>query len=120
MQGQGEAGIVEMRQGLAAYLATGSKLYQPYFLGLLAEAHGEVGHPEEGLDVLAEALAEMDDTEARFYGAELYRLKGALLLSQATPDEAQAEACFHKALDIAQNQSAKSWELRATTSLAKL
>ena len=120
MQGQGEAGLAEMRQGLAADLATGSKLWQPYVLGLLAEAYGAGGHPDEGLTALAEALAVMDTTELRYYAAELYRLKGALLLQQAVPDAAQAEACFHQALDIARQQQAKSWELRAATSLARL
>ena len=80
--GQGEAGLAEIRQGLATELATGSTLYQPYFLGLLAEAYGAGGHPDEGLAALAEALAVMDTTELRYYGAELYRLKGALLLQQ--------------------------------------
>jgi predicted ATPase len=120
MQGQGEEGRAEMRQGLAADLATGDKLLQPYFLGLLAEAYGESGRPEAGLPLLAESLAVMDTTEARFWEAELYRLKGALLLQQAFPDEAQAEACFYQAIDIARNQQAKSWELRAATSLARL
>jgi len=120
MQGQGEAGIAAIRQGLAADLATGSTLYQPYCLGLLAEAYGAGGHPEEGLHSLAEALAVMDTTEVRFSAAELYRLKGALLLQQAVPDAAQAEACFHQALDVAREQQAKSWELRAATSLARL
>ena len=81
MQGQGEAGLAAMRQGLAADLATGATLYQPYFLGLLAEAYGAGGHPDEGLTALAEALAVMDTTELRYYAAELYRLKGALLLA---------------------------------------
>ena len=62
----------------------------------------------------------MDTTEVRYYAAELYRLKGALLLQQAAPDAAQAEACFHQALDVARQQQAKSWELRAATSLARL
>ena len=70
--------------------------------------------------MLAEALAVMDTTEVRYYAAELYRLKGALLLQQAVPDAAQAEACFHQALAIARQQQAKSWELRAATSLARL
>ena len=76
LQGQGEAGLAEIRQGLATELATGSTLYQPYFLGLLAEAYGAGGHPDEGLAALAEALAVMDTTELRYYGAELYRLRG--------------------------------------------
>ena len=120
MQGQGEAGLAEMRQGLAADLATGSKSWQPYFLGLLAEAYGAGGHPDAGLTALAEALAVLDTTELRSYAAELYRLKGALLLQQAVPDASQAETCFHQALDIARQQQAKSWELRAAMSLSRL
>ena len=85
MQGQGEAGLAEMRQGLAADLATGSKSWQPYLLGLLAEAYGAGGHPDAGLTALAEALAVMDDTGLRYYAAELYRLKGALLLPAGGP-----------------------------------
>ena len=120
MQGQAEQGIAEMRQGLTADLATGAKVMQPYYLGLLAEAYGEGGHSEEGLPLLAEALAVMDNTELRYYGAELYRLKGALLLRQAVPDASQAEACFHQALDVARAQQARSLELRAAMSLARL
>ncbi len=120
MQGQSEQGLAEIRQGLAAELATGSKLFQPYFLGLLAEAYGEGGHPEKGLNALAEAVIVMDDAEVRSYEADLHRLKGALLLRQAVPDAHQAETCFHQALDIARRQQAKSWELRAATSLARL
>jgi predicted ATPase len=120
MQGQGEASIAEIRQGVAAALATGDKVMQPFFLGLLAEAYWEDGHPDAGLDVLAEALAAVDDTEARFYEAELYRLNGSLLLKQPSPDATQAESCFNQALDVAQSQQAKSWELRAATSLARL
>ena len=62
----------------------------------------------------------MDTTEVRYYGAELYRLKGVLLLKLAAPDVSQAEACFHQSLDIARHQQAKSLELRAATSLARL
>jgi predicted ATPase len=120
MQGHGEAGIAEIRQSLAASLATGGTLFQSYFLGLLAEAYGEGGHPEEGLPLLTEAVALMDDTEARFYGAELYRLKGTLLLRQVTPDESQVETCFQQSLTVAQSQQVKSLELRAATSLARL
>ena len=120
MQGQIEAGTDEMRQGLAAHLGTGIKVWQSYFLGLLADTYGKGGHSEAGLPLLAEAMAVMDTMEVHVYGAELYRLKGALLLKQAVPDATQAEACFQKALSIAQSQEAKSWELRAATSLARL
>ena len=120
LQGQGEAGLAAMRQGLAADLATGSKSWQPYLLGLLAEAYGAGGHPDEGLHALAEARAVLDTTELRYYAAELSRLQGALLLQQAVPDAAQAEACFQQALDVARRRQAKSWELRAAMSLAHL
>ncbi|MBI3757133.1 MAG: hypothetical protein HY267_04070 [Deltaproteobacteria bacterium] len=78
-----EEGIAQMRQGLAAYRATGAELQRPSFLALLAEAHGKVGQAEEGLTVVAEALAMVDGTGERFYEAELYRVKGELLLAQA-------------------------------------
>jgi predicted ATPase/class 3 adenylate cyclase len=120
LKGQGEQGIAAMRQGLAAELATGSTLFQPYGLGLLAEAYRDGGHPDEGLAVLAEARAVLETTEGRFYAAELSRLQGALLLRQAVPDAPQGEACFHQALAIARQQQAKSWELRAAVSLARL
>jgi predicted ATPase len=120
MQGQDETGIAEIRQGLATELATGSMLWQPYCLGLLAEAYGAGGRAEMGLPVLAEALDMLDTTEAHWSAAELYRLKGALLLQRAAPDAAQAEACFQQGLDIARQQQARSWELRAAMSLARL
>ncbi|MBI3301053.1 MAG: AAA family ATPase, partial [Deltaproteobacteria bacterium] len=81
VQGQ-EEGIVQMRQGLAAWRATGAEVTQPYILALLAETYGKIGQTEEGLNALAEALATVDKTGERFYEAELYRLKGELTLQQ--------------------------------------
>ena len=119
-QGQGEAGIAQMRQGLTAWQASGHELERPCFLALLAGASGNVGQAEGGLTLLREALALMAQTEERWDEAELYRLKGELLLQQSVENHVEAEACFHQALSIAQSQSAKSWELRAATSLATL
>jgi predicted ATPase len=113
-------GIEQMTQGLRAYRATGAVALQPYFLALLAEAQGTMGQSEAGLAVLTEALALVDTTGERWYEAELYRLKGELLLQQSSNKQADTETCFHQAISIAQNQQAKSWELRATTSLARL
>ena len=79
-QGQGEEGIAQMRQGLAAFRATGAEAFRPYFLALLAETSGKVGQAEAGLAVLAEALATVDKTGERWCEAELYRLKGELSL----------------------------------------
>jgi len=100
--------------------ATGAELLRPYWLALLAEAHGTMGQPAAGLTVLAEALTLVDTTGQRWYEAELYRLKGELLLQRSSDNQAEAETCFHQALAIAQNQQAKSLELRAATSLARL
>jgi predicted ATPase len=119
-QGQGEAGVTQMRQGLTDVLATGGFGAVPYYRILLAEAYGNVEQSNEGLRVLAEAMASGDESETRQHEAERYRLKGALLLRQPTLDTSQVEACFHHALDIARSQQAKSLELRAATSLARL
>ncbi|MBI3245622.1 MAG: AAA family ATPase [Deltaproteobacteria bacterium] len=124
-QGQEEEGIAQMRQGLDAYRATGSELAQTCFLALLAEGCRKVGQTEEGLSVLAEALAAVDKTDERFYEAELYRIKGELTLQQSKVESGEwkveeAEACFLKAIAIAQKQQAKSLELRAVMSLARL
>jgi predicted ATPase len=82
-QGQVAEGKAESQQGLAAYRAAGAELWLPYFLSLLAEAHGKGGQVEVGLSMLAEALETVSKTEERWYEAELYRLKGELLLMQA-------------------------------------
>ena len=136
-QRQVEEGIAQMSQGLAAYRATGAELGRPFQLVLLAEAYGKVGQAEEGLNVLAEALAVVNNTGERNYEAELYRLKGELLLAQKSKNQKpvlslvevakgksgkgpEAEECFHQAIDIARRQSAKSLELRAVVSLSRL
>ena len=118
-QGQGEEGIAQMGQGLAAIRATGA-VGSPHVLAKLAEAYGGIGQAEEGLHRLAEALAAMDNTGERCDEAELYRIKGELLLRQAVPDAPQAEACFQQALAVAHHQQAKSLELRAAMSLSRL
>jgi predicted ATPase len=119
-QGQGEAGLAQLRQGLAAYRATGAKVMFPYALTLLAEACGQGGQMQERLAVLTEALAAAATTGECFYEAEQYRLKGEFLRMQADTRREEAEACFRQALAIAHRQQAKLWELRAATSLARL
>jgi predicted ATPase len=119
-QGQAQEGIEQLQQGVIAYSATGAELFRPYWLALLAEAQGTLGEPETGLTVLMEALTVVDKTGVRWYESELYRLQGALLLQQNSDNQADAETCFTQAITIAQNQQAKSWELRASTSLARL
>jgi predicted ATPase len=112
--------IAVMRQGLDASRATGADLVAPYWLALLASVHGRLDRAEEGLVATAEALTEVARTGERFWEAELHRLKGQLLLASDAANEPKAEACFHRAIEIARSQKAKSWELRAATSLARL
>src|SRR5262249_4505806 len=107
-QGQAQDGIAQIEQGLTAYNATGSKGARPYGIALLAEVHGTVGEQEIGLTVLAEALTVVEKTGARWYEPELYRVKGALLLQQSSSNQTEAASCFHHAIAIAQEQSAKS------------
>jgi predicted ATPase len=117
---QGEDGITHIRQGLAAYQATGAAVGRPQQLALLAEAHGQVGQAEAGLAVLAEALTVVGHTGERNYEAELHRLTGQLLLARSGAHHTEAEACFRQALDMARRQQAKSLELRAAVSLSRL
>jgi predicted ATPase len=119
-QGQTAEGIARMRQGLAATRATGAEGLVPYWLALLAEACGHAGQADEGLHLLAEALAVVDTNAEHWYEAELYRLKGELLLAQSTHQHTDATTCFQHALDIASAQHARSWELRAAMSLSRL
>jgi len=134
-QRQSEEGISKIRQGLAARQAIGAGIYQSSYFVLLAEAYGQAGQAEEGLATLAEALTVVDKSGERFYEAELYRLKGELTLQSSVQrlgssvtdpqspipnPQGEAEAHFLKAIDIARKQQAKSLELRATMSLARL
>jgi predicted ATPase len=119
-QGQAQEGMAQITHGLMTYRATGAEIARPYYLALLAEAHGTLGEPEAGLAVLTEALTLVDTTGERWCESEIYRLKGELLLQQSSDNQAEVENCFQQAISIARSQQAKSLELRATTSLARL
>jgi predicted ATPase/DNA-binding winged helix-turn-helix (wHTH) protein len=125
MQGQSTEGIAQMQQELTARRGAGVRVWVPMCLGLLAEAYGGIGQATKGLCLLAEAHREIAETHERFYEAELYRLKGELLLAQVGTKAhgtrcAEAESCFQQALAVARHQQAKSLELRAALSLARL
>jgi predicted ATPase len=124
-QGQGEEGSTHICQGIASHRTTGAVLLRPAYLALLAEAYGKAGQAGAGLTVVAEALAIMDKSDEHMWEAELYRIKGELLLRSAVqklgvggltshvtlriPYVEEAEACFHQALVIASGQKAKAW-----------
>jgi predicted ATPase len=112
--------LAYIRQGLDVRQRVEDALHVVYHLVLQAEAEEKNGQPEAGLRALNEAFPLVDTQETRWNEAEIYRLKGALLLAQSPDNQAEAETCFQHAIRIAQSQQAKSWELRAATSLARL
>jgi tetratricopeptide (TPR) repeat protein len=117
-QRQVDDGIALMHRGIADFRVTGEVAHTQR-LADLAWICGKVGRTEEGLALLDDALATVHRNSERFYEAEIHRVRGELLLSQGA-DEAEAEACFQRAIEIARRQSAKMWELRATASLCRL
>jgi predicted ATPase len=127
-EGQPEQAIEQIKAGLVALNSTGTELVRPHFLALLADALGTASLSEEGLTVLDEAVELVHRTQEAYYLAELHRLKGELLLIQSSNREvdenatavARAKECFHDAIRIGRQQKAKSWELRASMSLARL
>jgi predicted ATPase len=116
-QNHPEDGIRQMLGGIETSVEQG--YMTDYQLPLLADAYRTIGQGEAGLRSLNEARELLNKTGIRYSEAELYRLEGELLMQNGT-NEAQAENCFRRAIEVAQRQSAKSWELRATTSLARL
>jgi predicted ATPase len=118
--GRVEEGIAVMRRGLADYRATGAETWSPYFLGLLAEAHGRGGQAAAGLRLATDALDRVERTGVRWIEAELHRLRGEMLLALPEADQPEVETCFVRALTVAREQDARLWELRAATSLARL
>jgi predicted ATPase len=120
MQGQNEEGLTQVRQGITAWRATGQALAVPYFCTLLADVCAHLGHPADGLQALAEAHTLVEQHDERWWEADIHRLRGVLLLRQPGTPQAEAEAWFQRALDVARHQEAKSLELRAAMSLSRL
>ena len=118
-QGRYEKGIAEIQRGLSAWRATGGTAFPKYFC-FLAIGLGGIGQLREGLEVVEEGLASVAKTGAQWGSMLLHHAKGELLLMQNPSDGAYAERCFRTAIKIARGQSARSEELRATTSLARL
>jgi len=125
-----------MRGGLDVLRAAGAELARPYYISILAEAHGKAGRPAQGIALIEKAVECMNRTGQRLYEAELQRIKGEILIadcgmrnaesgrenpqSEIRNLQSEAEDCFRHAIDCARRQSAKSWELRAALSLSRL
>jgi predicted ATPase len=120
LQDQGEAGLAQVRQGIAAWRATSSTMLVSYVYTVLVEVCDHLGRVEDGLQALDEAHTLMEQHEERYWEAEVYRFRGVLLLRQTGTPQEEAEAWLRRALDVARLQEAKSLELRAAMSLARL
>jgi class 3 adenylate cyclase/predicted ATPase len=118
--GEAMMGTGRIRNGMAAFEATGARHYTPFFFALLAEALALAGKIEEGLAALDDALATAAGSGAKGWSAEIHRLRGELTGRLPHPDSAKAEDSFRTALAIAREQGTRGYELRAATSLARL
>ena len=118
--GRAAEGVDQIREEIAALSATRADLWLTFNLATLAEACARAGRIHEGLKAIAKALDLVQQSGECFWEAEIYRLRGELLLGQNDCDPAEAQNCFDHAIAIARGQGTKSLELRATMSLARL
>jgi len=117
-QGNPEKGLEMLQQGLGTWRGIGMVVFVPYWHALIAEIHGQLEQPEEGLALIEESFEIVNKTDHRMWEAELHRIKGELLLLSKA--ESEVEDCYEKALEVARAQEAKSFELRAAMSLGQL
>jgi predicted ATPase len=115
-----QAGAPALRRALANYLNQGNKLFAPLFHGLLADLEAETNGPDAALTLIDEGLGFSEETSERFSDPHLHRLRGDILLKHDPANPAPAEEAFRVAVAIAQAQKARSFELQAALSLAKL
>jgi predicted ATPase/energy-coupling factor transporter ATP-binding protein EcfA2 len=119
LRGRLEEGLHRFQKGLDGYRATGACLGLPYYLAILGDALGQTGRFDDARNALEEALDLVERNDERFQEAELHRLLGELHLAESS-DEAAAEGCFRRAVEISRRQRSRAWELRSTMSLARL
>jgi predicted ATPase len=120
MTDQASDAVKMINTGLAACRSTGSTFWMPWFLAHLARAHAELGQFDDACRWIGEAVMTMETTKEKWCEAEIHRTAGEIALMSPEPDAAKAQAHFERAIAIARAQQAKSWELRAATSLARL
>jgi predicted ATPase len=119
-RGETEAGLALARKGWADWTETGARYHGTYYLGLLAQTCERAGQSDEALALVATALEWVDRMGERWFEAELCRVQGEWLVVHRSEEIRRAEACFHRAIAAAREQNARTWELRAATSLARL
>ena len=120
LSGQASEAIEILLRLLAAYGATGATIWIPIHLSYLARAHAELGQTDDAWHTIGESIAVLERTKELWCEAEIYRVAGEISLKSGQPDTAKAQAHFAQAIAVARAQRAKSWELRAATSMARL
>ncbi len=120
LTGKASKAVQMITAGLAAFRSTGSTVWMPVFLSYLARAYAELGQFNDAWRCIGDAMTAIDSTKERIWEAEVHRMAGGIALLSLEPDEAKAEAHFERALAVARAQQAKSWELSAAMSMARL
>jgi predicted ATPase len=120
LAGRASDAIEILTSGITAYRTTGASVFLPLYLPHLARAHAELGQFEEAWRCIGEAMTAVETTKEKWCEAEIHRTAGEITLMSPEPDAAKAQAYFERALAISRAQQAKSWELRAATSMARL
>ena len=113
-------GVSTLSSGITARRSTGANIWIPFFGSRLAHAYAELGHFQEASRCIKEAIEAVKTTKERWCEADISRIAGEIALISPERDAVKAEAYFERALSVARQQQAKSWELRAATSLARL
>ena len=120
VMGKGSEAVHKISSGLSARTSGGATVTVPSFLSYLAIGHAELGHFDEARRCIDEAITTIKTTKERWFEPEVHRIAGELELKSAKPDRTKAQYHFQNALAVAREQRAKSWELRAATSTARL
>ena len=120
LQGRRDEALPLLLKGCHSFRATGAEVRLPTYLSMLGDAYTQFARFEDAHQALNEGLAVAEKNDDRCYEAELHRLLGELLLAESADRLDAAEECFHRAIETARRQQSKGWELRATTSLARL
>jgi predicted ATPase len=118
--GEPAKAVSSIASAIVPYRSTGATLYMPFYLSYLALAHAELGQFDDAQRCIGEALTTLQSTGSKWLEADIHRFSGEIALPSPERDFAKAEACFERALELARVQQARSWELRAATSLAQL
>ena len=120
LTGKASDAVHSITSGITAWRSTGARVFMPLYLSFLTRAYADLGRFDDAWRCIDEAITAVETTQERWWEADVHRIAGEIALLSPKPDAAKAEAYFERALAVARQQQAKSWELRAAISLARL